>query len=63
MVNDDEDFLESALKGALSNDVLTKWLVSVEERLRRIEASLSTNVTWGVNQDELAETKKEDGEE
>jgi hypothetical protein len=63
MDKSDERFYESASKGVLSNDLLTKWLTDIEERLRRIEASLSTNVTWGVSQDELAETESKHGEE
>jgi len=53
---------ELAKKNVLSNDLLTKWLIDLEERLRKLEASLSPNVTWEVSQAELAETKKENEE-
>jgi hypothetical protein len=51
-----------AKKSVLSNDLLTKWLVDLEERLRKIESSLSPKVTWEVSQAELAETETENGE-
>lgn len=51
-----------AKETVLSNDLLTKWLVDLEERLRRLESSWSPNVTWGVSKAELAETKKEEEE-
>jgi len=53
---------ELAKKNVLSNDLLTKWLIELEERLRRLEASLSPRVTWEVSQAELAETKRENEE-
>lgn len=57
-----EQFYESAKKHVLSNDLLTKWLINIEERIRKIELSWSPNVTWGVSKAELAETKSEDKE-
>lgn len=57
-----ESLLELAKKSVLPNDLLTKWLIELEERLRKVEDSLSPNVTWGVSQDELAETKRENAE-
>lgn len=57
-----ESLLELARRSVLPNDLLTRWLVELEERLRKIEDSLSPNVTWGVGQDELAETKRENAE-
>ena len=51
-----------AKKGALPNGLLTKWLIDLEERLRKIESSMSPKVTWGVSQAELAETETENGE-
>jgi len=53
---------ELAKERILSNELLTKWLIDVEERLRRLAASLSPNVTWEVSKAELAETKKENEE-
>jgi len=49
-------------KTVLSNDLLTKWLVDLEERVRKLESSLSPNVTWEVSQAELAETENESEE-
>jgi hypothetical protein len=51
-----------AKETVLSNALLTKWLVDLEERLRRLESLWSPNVTWGVSKAELAETKKEEEE-
>jgi hypothetical protein len=51
-----------AKEGVLSNDLLTKWLIDLEERLRKLESSWSPRVTWGVSKAELAETKKENEE-
>lgn len=62
MEDRDEHPYELAKERVLSNDLLTKWLVELEERLRRVEASLSPDVTWEVSQDELAENKMENGE-
>ena len=53
---------ELAKEGVLSNDLLTKWLIDLEERLRKLESSLSPRVTWEVSKAELAETKKENEE-
>ena len=53
---------ELAQKNVLSNDLLTRWLIELEERLRRLDASRSPRVTWEVSQAELAETKKENEE-
>jgi hypothetical protein len=53
---------ELAKETALSNDSLTKWLIDLEERVRRLESSLSPNVTWEVSQAELAETENESEE-
>jgi len=49
---------ELAKNNVLPNSLLTRWLIDIEERLRRLE-SLSPNVTWEVSQDELAETEDE----
>ena len=62
MSSQDKRPYELAKKNVLSNDLLTKWLIELEERLRKLEASLSPRVTWGVSQAELAETKKENEE-
>jgi hypothetical protein len=51
-----------AKEGVLSNDLMTKWLIDLEERLRKLESSWSPDVTWGVSKAELAETKTEDEE-
>jgi len=53
---------ELAKEDVLSNDLLTKWLVDIEERLRKLESSLSQFVTWEVSQAELAETRSENEE-
>ena len=53
---------ELAKEGVLSNDLQTKWLIDLEERLRKLESSRSLCVNWGVSKAELAETKKEDEE-
>jgi len=53
---------ELAKKDVLSNDLLTKWLIDLEDRIRKLESSLSPNVTWEVSQAELTETKKENEE-
>jgi hypothetical protein len=53
---------ELAKEGTLSNDLLTKWLIDIEERLRKIESSWSPYVTWEVSKAELAETKNENEE-
>jgi len=53
---------ELAKEVVLSNNLLTEWLIDIEERLRRIESSPSLDVTWGVSQAELAETKNENEE-
>lgn len=58
MTSSDKNIYESAKEKVLSNDLLTKWLVDLEERLRRIEVSLSLDVTWGVSKAELVETEK-----
>ncbi len=52
-------FAELAKKGALSNDLLTAWLLDLEERVRRLESLWSHSVAWEVGKAELAETKKE----
>jgi hypothetical protein len=64
MVNNSESEhpYKSAKKSVLSNDLLTKWLLDLEERLQKIESSLSPKVTWEVSQAELAETEIENGE-
>lgn len=49
---------EMTKETALSNDLLTKWLINLEERLRKVESLQSPHVTWGVSQAELTETKK-----
>jgi hypothetical protein len=46
----------------LSNNLLTEWLIDIEERLRKIESSWSQCVTWEVSKAELAETKSENEE-
>jgi hypothetical protein len=53
---------ELAKEGVLSNDLLTEWLIDVEERLRRFESSWSPSVTWEVSKAELAETESENEE-
>lgn len=53
---------ELAKKSVLSNDLLTKWLIDLEERLRKLEDSLSPHVTWEVSKAELAETENENEE-
>lgn len=62
MSRQDKHAYELAKENVLSNDLLTKWLIELEERLRRLEASLSPRVTWEVGQAELAETKRENEE-
>jgi hypothetical protein len=62
MAEHEKSLYELAEEGALSNDLLTKWLVEIEERLRRIESSLSPSVTWEVSQAELAETENKSEE-
>ena len=62
MDNQSKHPYDLAKETVLSNDLLTKWLVDLEERLRRLESSWSPNVTWGVSKAELAETKKEEEE-
>jgi len=62
MESKDESYYELAKEGALSNDLLAKWLINIEDRLRRLEFSLSPRVTWEVSQAELAETRREDKE-
>jgi len=62
MDSQDKHPCELARENVLSNDLLTKWLMELEERLRRVESSLSPRVTWGVSQAELAETKRENEE-
>ena len=53
---------ELAKEGVLSNDLLTKWLIDLEERLRKLESSWSHQVSWEVSKAELAETKTENEE-
>lgn len=62
MESQDKHPYELAKENVLSNELLTKWLIELEERLRRLEASPSPHVTWGVSQDELAETRRENEE-
>jgi hypothetical protein len=62
MVGQEKHPYEFAKKNVLSNDLLTKWLIDLEERIRKLESSLSPNVTWEVSQAELAETKRENEE-
>jgi len=62
MADDDKSVYELAKETALSNDLLTKWLIDLEERVRKLESSLSPNVTWEVSQAELAETENESEE-
>ncbi|MGB9672180.1 MAG: hypothetical protein ACPLZY_03430 [Candidatus Norongarragalinales archaeon] len=59
---EDKNPYELAKERVLPNDLLTKWLVDLEERLRKIESSPSPKVTWEVSQAELAETETENGE-
>ena len=61
MENHDKHLYELAKENVLSNELLTKWLIELEERLRRLEA-LSPSVTLEVSQDELAETRRENEE-
>jgi len=58
MQSESKHSYDLAKESVLSNELLTKWLLELEERLRVVEASLSPRVTWGVSQDELAETRK-----
>ncbi len=62
MDDQEKSFYELAKKAALANNLLTQWLVKIEERLRKLESSQSLNVTWEVSKAELAETKTEDRE-
>jgi len=62
MSEHEKSLCEQAKEGSLSNDLLTKWLVEIEERLRRIESSPSPSVTWEVSQAELAETENKSEE-
>jgi hypothetical protein len=62
MNSQNKHFYELAREGVLSNDLLTEWLIEVEERLRRIESSQSPSVTWEVSKAELAETESENEE-
>jgi hypothetical protein len=55
-------FYELAAEGVLSNELLTRWLLDVEERLRKLESSLSPHVTWEVSKAELAETERKNEE-
>ncbi|MBX5328643.1 MAG: hypothetical protein QHH18_07310 [Candidatus Bathyarchaeota archaeon] len=59
MDNQTKHAYELAKKTVLSNDLLTQWLIDIEERLRKLESSQSLNVTWEVSKAELAETKIE----
>ena len=61
MEKSDRHPYELAKENVLSNELLTKWLVGLEERLRRLEA-LSPSVTLEVSQDELVETGRENEE-
>lgn len=58
MCSESKQACDSAKQSVLPNDVLTEWLVKLEERVRAIETSLSPCVTWGVSQAELTETEK-----
>jgi transposase-like protein len=62
MNSQDKHPYDLAKERVLSNELLTKWLIELEERLRKLEASLSPNVTWEVSQAELAETEKQSEE-
>jgi len=62
MGNQETHPYELAKKNVLSNDLLTKWLIDLEERLRKLEDSLSPHVTWEVSKAELAETENENEE-
>jgi hypothetical protein len=62
MDSQDKHPYELAVAGVLSNDLLTKWLIDIEERLRKLEGSLSPRVTWEVSKAELAETENENEE-
>lgn len=59
MDNREKHAYELAKKAVLSNDLLTQWLIDIEERLRKLESLQSLNVTWEVSKAELAETKIE----
>ena len=61
-MNSKKNPYELAKEGILSNDLLTEWLIDIEERLRRIESSQSPSVTWEVSKAELAETESENEE-
>jgi hypothetical protein len=62
MNSQNKQLYELAKEGVLSNDLLTRWLIDIEERLRKIESSWSPSVTWEVSKAELAETKSENEE-
>jgi hypothetical protein len=62
MDSQDKHPYELAKEVVLSNDLLTKWLMDLKEQLRKIESSLSLDVTGEVSQAELAETKSENEE-
>ncbi|MEM3459042.1 MAG: hypothetical protein QXN36_00425 [Candidatus Bathyarchaeia archaeon] len=62
MDNQEKRVYELAKKAVLSNDLLTQWLINIEERLRKLESLQSLNVTWEVSKAELAETKIENVE-
>jgi hypothetical protein len=62
METQDKHPYDSAKEAALPNDLLTKWLIDLEERLRKIESSWSLSVNLGVSKAELAETRKENEE-
>jgi hypothetical protein len=62
MNSQDKHPYDLAKERVLSNELLTKWLIELEERLRKLEVSLSPNVTWEVSQAELAETEKQSEE-
>jgi len=62
MSSQDKHPYDIAKEKVLSNELLTKWLIELEERLRKLELSLSPRVTWGVSQAELAETEKQSEE-
>jgi hypothetical protein len=61
-MNSQKNPYELAKEGVLPNDLLTEWLIDIEERLRRIESSQSPSVTWEVSKAELAETESENEE-
>jgi len=56
------DYYEESKAKVLNNEQLAAWLRDLEDRIGKLEASLSPNVTWEVSRDEPAETESENME-